>query len=202
MLDAGCGNGAATLCLAHRLPSCRIVGLDIQKDMVDLCRRNIALNAMGDRVSSVTGDISTPPFSPTEHAFDCIMTNPPFLPAGRGTTPPDKAKARAHIEKEASLPEWLSACVSLLRPKGSLCLIHRADRLGDIIGILAPMLGELQLFPLWPKQGRAAKRILVCGRKGVASPSAVHAGLILHRDDGSYTPEADAILRDGQGIAL
>ncbi len=202
VLDVGCGSGAASLCLAQRLPACRVIGLDIQQDMIALCARNAALNGMEDRVSALVGDIAAPPFPASGKLFDCIITNPPFLPAERGNVPPDAARARAHVEQEADLPLWLNSCLALLRPKGALCLVHRADRLGEIMSILSGVLGEICLFPLWPKQGKAAKRILVRGRKGIATPDTVCAGITLHNQDGSYTLEADAILRAGQGLVF
>ena len=90
--------------------------------------------------------------------------------------------------------------VNMLRPKGTLVLVHRADRLDDLLAALRGRVGEVVICPLWPKKGRAAKRILLRGRKGVASPLTLLPGLVLHEEDGRYTPDADAVLRQAAGL--
>jgi tRNA1(Val) A37 N6-methylase TrmN6 len=85
----------------------------------------------------------------------------------------------------------------MVRPKGTITLIHRADRLDDILTLLAGQAGELTVFPIWPKQGRAAKRIIVRARKGIRTPMSLSPGLVMHEEDGAYTAAADEILRGG-----
>lgn len=92
------------------------------------------------------------------------------------------------------------ACITMLRPKGTLVVVHRADRLDELLAALRGKVGEVILFPLWPKAGRPAKRILVRARKSVQSPLTLHPGLILHQEDGAYTPDADSVLRLGAAI--
>ena len=57
-------------------------------------------------------------------------------------------------------------------------------------------------FPLWPRQGEAPKRVIVQARKGSNAPFALLPGLVLHQEDGAWTPEADAVLRRGNALAL
>jgi tRNA1Val (adenine37-N6)-methyltransferase len=56
------------------------------------------------------------------------------------------------------------------------------------------------VVPLWPRLGAPAKRIIVMATKGSRAPLTLTAGLVLHRADGGYTAEADAVLRDGAGL--
>jgi tRNA1(Val) A37 N6-methylase TrmN6 len=88
----------------------------------------------------------------------------------------------------------------MLQPKGTLVVVHRADRLDELLAALRGKVGEITVFPLWPKAGRPAKRVLVRARKGVATPLALLPGLVLHEDDGRYTPIAQAVLRDGAAL--
>jgi len=60
----------------------------------------------------------------------------------------------------------------------------------------------ITVFPLWPRAGVAAKRVILQVRHGSRAPLQLLSGLVLHREDGSYTPEADAVLRDGAGIVF
>ena len=83
-----------------------------------------------------------------------------------------------------------------------LVFVQRADRLADLLGALEGRAGEIVVFPLWPRAGMPAKRILVRARKGVRTPLVLAAGLVLHETDGRFTPQTEAILRDGQALAL
>jgi tRNA1(Val) A37 N6-methylase TrmN6 len=90
----------------------------------------------------------------------------------------------------------------MARPKGTITLIHRADRLDAILAELWGRAGEIVIFPLWPGAGKAAKRVIVRARKGVATPTRLAAGLVLHETDGRYTAAAEAVLRDGAGLGF
>jgi tRNA1(Val) A37 N6-methylase TrmN6 len=90
--------------------------------------------------------------------------------------------------------------VNMLRPKGTLVVVQRSDRLDDLLAALRNRVGEIMIYPLWPKQGRPAKRVLLRARKGLNTPMSLLPGLVLHEDDGSYTPGADAVLRHAAGL--
>lgn len=198
VLDAGSGAGAASLCLAWRCPDISIKGIEFDPQAVALARRNIALNELTGRVEAILGSIAAPPPALAGGGFDQAMANPPYQ--ADGTRPADPGRAAAHIEGDLGLAEWVLACLALLRPKGTLTLIHRADRLDALLTALHGKAGEVAILPLWPMDGRPAKRVLVRARKGVRGPASLLPGLVLHRADGRYTPAAEAILRDGKGL--
>jgi|SRR5579862_3095398 len=198
VLDAGCGAGAALLCLAARLPEVAITGIEIDPAICHLAQRNVELNGLSSRVTIQQGSIASPPPSLANDRFDQVMVNPPYL--ADGTPPPDSGKAGAHMEGGVGIEEWVSACLALLRPKGTLTLIHRADRLDALMAALHGPAGEVSVLPLWPMAGKPAKRVLVRARKGVGGPASLLPGLALHQSDGSYTPAAEAILRAGQAL--
>lgn len=200
VLDVGMGAGAASLCLAARVEGCRVVGLEMQPAIAQLARENAQANGFERRVEVLTGSLLAPPPRLAPGSFHHVMTNPPFLPAERGRPSADPAKAAANVEGEADLAAWLRLCVNMLRPKGTLCLIHRADRLDEVLSLLRGKVGEIVVVPLWPKAGQAAKRVIVRGRKGLSTPLELAPGLVLHEDDGRYTAIAEAILRNGAAI--
>jgi tRNA1(Val) A37 N6-methylase TrmN6 len=202
ILDIGCGTGAATLCLLHRVPECRVIGLDMQRDLVRLATENIALNGFGGRATALIGDLLQPPPRLSPGSFDHVMANPPFLPAGHSTPPVNPARAAASVEGEAGLGDWVRFALAMLRGKGSVTMVHRADRLDALLGHLAGRVGEVVVYPLWPYAGRAASRVLVRARKEVAAPARLLPGLTLHEADGQYTAAAEAVLRGGEALAL
>ena len=202
ILDAGCGAGAAMLCLAARVPQCRIIGFELQRDLVRLAGDNALLNGMGDRLSVMAGDLLQPPPRLSPGSFDHVMANPPFLERGRGTVTPNLAKAAATMEGDAGLADWVRFALAMVRAKGTLTLIHRADRLDALLGQIAGRAGEVVIFPLWPRVGQPAGRILVQARKQIAAPARLAAGLVLHEADGRFTAAAEAVLRGGEALVL
>lgn len=200
VLDVGCGVGAAALCLAHRVPGCRVAGLEVQPALAALARENAALNGLAGRVDVLTGNLLTPPPRLAPGSFHHVLTNPPFLAADHADPPADAGKALANVEGGADLAAWVRFCVNMLRHKGTLTIVHRADRLDELLILLRGRVGGIVVFPLWPKAGRAAKRVLLLARKGVATPLELRPGLVLHAEDGSYTSAADAILRHARGL--
>ena len=90
----------------------------------------------------------------------------------------------------------------MVRSKGTVTFIHRADRIDALLGHIAGRAGEVVVFPLWPRQGRAASRILIRARKQVAAPARLAAGLVLHDADGRLSAGAEAVLREGRGLEL
>ena len=202
ILDAGCGAGAAMLCLAARVPQCRVVGLELQRDLVRLAGDNALLNRMGDRLSVMVGDLLHPPPRLSPGSFDHVMANPPFIERGRGTEAPNPAKAAANIEGEAALGDWIRFALVMVRAKGTVTFIHRADRIDALLGQLAGRGGGIVIFPLWPRAGQAAGRVLVQARKQIAAPARLAPGLVLHEADGRFTEAAEAVLRGGEALVL
>jgi tRNA1(Val) A37 N6-methylase TrmN6 len=202
VLDIGCGAGAAALCLALRVPGCRITGIEQQRELVRLANDNAALNDVADRFVAVQGDLLHPPPRLEPGSFAHVMANPPFLESGTATAPPAAAKAAANVEGEADLAAWVRFALLMARPKGSITFIHRADRMEQLLAQLSGRAGEIVVFPLWPSQDKPAKRVILRARKGVATPTRLTPGLVLHEADGRYTAEAEAVLRGGAALRL
>lgn len=210
-LDIGVGVGAAALCLATRVRDVRVAGIDLQRDLVRLAVRNAAANGLAQRVDFMIGDLVRAPKRLAPGSFHHVMANPPFVAAGRGNRPPDAGKAAANVEGDAGLADWVRFALLMVRPKGTVTLIHRADRLDQVLAALSGRLGELKVYPLWPGPAagragtvatKAAKRVIVQGRTGVATPLSLLPGLVLHETGGGFTPEADAVLRGAERLVL
>ena len=202
VLDIGCGTGAASLCLAARVPGCRAIGLERDHMLAQLAHGNIARNDFADRLAVIEGDLLDPPGSLAPGGFTQAMANPPFLEAARASASPVAARAAAAVESEAMLADWIDFGLAMLRDKGTLTIIQRADRLGDLLAALSGRAGCIVVFPLWPGEGKPAKRVLLQARKGSAAPLTMAQGLVLHRADGRNSEAAEAILRHGAALPL
>jgi tRNA1(Val) A37 N6-methylase TrmN6 len=190
-LDVGTGTGAAMLCLLSRCPQKRVAGLELLDAHADLARRSLRLNQMEGRGAVVTADVRWRPTLPP-NSFDQVLSNPPFH--GPGNAPAHQNRAIAHMEA-VPIDVWLGFCLRMLRPRGGLTVIHRADRVDELLVGLHKKAGAVEVIPLWPRAGIAAKRVIVRARKGLKSPAVMHPGLVLHQADGRFTPQAEAILR-------
>lgn len=197
VLELGCGAGVAALCLAARVGGLDLHGLEIQPAYAALAARNAAENGLALTVHA--GDLRRPPPELRRLAFDHVLMNPPFHPP---TAPPspDQGRDRAHRE-EAGLGDWLDAGLRRLVPGGFLVLVHRAERLGDVLAGLAGRAGSVDVLPVAPRAGAPAGRILVRARKGRRGPLRLWPALTLHaeaRPGGAaapYTAPANVVLR-------
>ncbi|MDB5411405.1 MAG: methyltransferase [Rhodospirillales bacterium] len=202
VLDMGCGVGAAALCLAMRVPGCRVTGIEFQRDLVHLAGDNIELNGLSLRLSVMLGDLVHLPPRLSPGAFDHVMANPPYLEAGAASAPPDASKAAANLEGAADLATWVRVALAMVRPKGTVTFVHRADRLEDLLAPLAGRAGGIVVYPLWAGAGKPARRVVVRARKHIATPTILSPGMMLHDAAGRFTPEAEAILRDAAPLVL
>lgn len=196
VLEAGCGPGGALLAAAARHPDARLVGLEREAEALALAHRNIELNGLSDRVEARQWDIAAP-FSRLGLApFDAAMANPPFFddPAALRAPAPEKTAAWM---TEDGLPAWTRFLSKAVREGGAVTLIHRADRLADILaGLAAGKCGSFQIRPIHPRAAEPAKRVLVRAVKTGKAPLRLLPGLVLHPDAGAkHTAEAEAILR-------
>ncbi|MDD9876868.1 MAG: methyltransferase [Magnetovibrio sp.] len=201
-LDVGTGSGAAAFCLAARVPGVRVSGLELQPALADLARTGAAANAFAVPVEIVAGDILDPPPGCPPGGFDHVMANPPYMRAGEGNPPAEPAARVATIEGRARLADWLDFCFQRACAGGTVTVVHRAERAAEIGALMAAAGAGYRVLPLLPKSGRAAKRVLVQARKGVAGDAVTLPGLVLHAADGAYTAAADAVLRDADDLLL
>lgn len=203
VLDLGCGAGAALLCLAARCPLISLTGLDIQAEALRWAQQGIAAGGWADRAALIQGDVAQIADSGlAPNSFDHVMTNPPFWEAGRHSPSPRAGKAASHGEGGADLGAFIQAGLRLLKSGGSLSVIFPAERLATLLTLMGGRFGDIAVFPLWPRAGVAAKRVIVQGRRDRRSPLRLLPGLVLHADGTDYTAAAEAILRHGEGLHL
>lgn len=197
ILDLGAGVGAVGLCVAARLAGCSVVGIELQEALAELAERNANLNGMAGRVRTVVHDLARP--LPADLGrFDHVVTNPPYLAAAVADPSPDPSKALATVESSADLARWLAVATAAAEPAGTLLIIHRSDRLDEILGHLDRLgWGNVTVKRLPP-----AARILVRARRADRPTRHDAPPLTLHRPGGGYTDEAEAILRHASPLAF
>jgi tRNA1(Val) A37 N6-methylase TrmN6 len=200
VVDLGAGTGAVGLMMAALSDAAEIILVERDPALVALCRRNIALNGLDGRARAIEADILAPAGERRARGLvtasaDVVVTNPPFLEAGRSRASPDPGRAAAHQLPDEGLEQWIGLAANLLRPKGRLALIHRADRLSACLRHLEQGFGSIVVKAVYPRPDAAAIRIVITAVKGSHAPLRMGPPLILHGPDGGFTPEAEALHR-------
>jgi len=175
--------------------------------MADLARRNAEANGLAQAARFVDGDVTWPSsgfdaLGLAPSSFDHVLANPPFLTSGKARLPADPMLRRAHAADPAEMEGWLRFLSAFAKPKGTVTLIHRADALPHLLPLMERRFGRLILFPLFPRIGEPAVRMIIHGIKGSRASLLIQRGMVLHRADGGFMPEAESILRGGARLEL
>lgn len=203
LLDIGAGVGTIGLAAALAQPALRVVLLERDPELAGLASENAGLNGLAERVSVVTGDIAGPAaaLGLAPASFACVAMNPPFYPPRAHRASPVPNRAAAHRE-EAGLEPWLRAARRLLKPRGQLLVVHRAEALTELLEGLSTGFGAVAIRPVHARADQPAIRILVSATLGSKKPAALLPALVLHAPDGGFTPEADALHRGRARLPL
>jgi tRNA1(Val) A37 N6-methylase TrmN6 len=206
-VDLGAGVGAAGLALAQRVEALKVQLVEIDAELAGLAAGNAARNGLAERVRAHALDVGAPPedfaaLGLGPQSADRLLMNPPFRAAGRAQASPDARRRAAHVATPGALATWLGTAARLLRPGGTLVLIHHAEALSEVLGLIEPAFGAVAIQPVHPKPAAPAIRILLRATKEGRAPLALLPALVLNGDDGRPTAEAEAVLREGMILPL
>jgi len=207
VFEAGIGPGVAALCLLARNPEVQVTGIEVATRYAMICEENARRNGMQDRLRVIHADVREALRRdqigmPAPGSFAHAMCNPPFFDETRSTASPNLLKSQAHAFGPDDLELWAKLLHAMLVPRGTVTVVHRSETLAQLLAAMDNRFGDIRLAPLFPRRGAAASRILVQGTKGSKAPLQILPGLILHGEGNDFTPEADAVLRNGAGFPL
>lgn len=199
IVDAGAGVGAVGLAVALRARDAQVRLVERQPELVGLAQENVAANGLGERVRVVGCDLlsaaSRKGAGLANASASALLTNPPFYEPGAVRASPDDGRARAHVLGEGGVGAWMRACLALLAPGGRFAMIHLPQALQPIIEACEGRLGGVRVLPIHARLNEDAGRIIVTGRKGSRAPLSFAPALIVHEEDGRFTPFAEALHR-------
>ena len=194
VMDLGCGTGLLGLLLLQRQPGLSVTGLDIQPAAIRLAETAAAENALEDCLTFRTADLrEVKPLFPTG-SFDLAVCNPPYYPPASGALSADEVRRTARAETDCTLEDVCWAASWLLRWGGSFCLVHKPERLTDLLCALrANGLEPKRLRFVCKTTAGAPSLVLAEARRGGKPGLTIEAPLILQNSDGTPTPEVNAI---------
>ena len=188
--DLGTGSGIVAMVVAYKIPHTSVCGIELRADSCDRARRAIELSELEDRVSVDNIDVADIANGQTKHdgMYDAVVSNPPYFKKNAAIPSETSGKYIARHETSAELKDFLKAAARMLKDGGSLYMVHRPDRMVDI-------LSEMRLAGLEPKElqlvvprtGEAANIMLVHGIKGGGAELKMLPEIPVHEEGQRYT---------------
>ena len=195
-IDLGCGAGILSLLLLCRGEKLHMTGLELREDAAALARENLARNGLSERSAVLTGDIREHRVLFSHGSFDLAVANPPYFPRGSGASSPDPGRAGAREERDCSLEELCAAAAFLLPTGGRFCLVHRPERLAELLVCLHESgLEPKRLRFVSARAESAPSLVLAEGRRGGRPGLVIEPPLVLQDAEGKESEEVRRIYR-------
>jgi len=203
--DLGAGAGVAGLAVARRVAGIDLVLVEIEAALAGLARANADANAIHADVIVLDLEADATAFAAAGLApdsVDAVLMNPPFNDPARHRASPDTARGIAHMATATTLSKWVHAARRILKSRGVLTLIWRADGIAEVIAALDHGFGSLQVLPIHGDARGPALRILVGATKGGRAPTQIHPSLLLNDESGVPNKRVQEILAGKGSLPL
>ena len=188
--DLGCSTGLLSLLLLQRQDRLQVTGIDIHAQAIALARRAAEENQLTESLSFAQLDLRRIQECFPAGSFDLVICNPPYYPPHTGKLSADAARRTARAETDCTLEDVCRAAEYLLRWGGSFCLVHKPQRLSDVLCAMRQSHLEAKRLQFVCQQaGKAPSLLLAEGRRGGKPGLQVEKPLILQNADGTDTPE-------------
>ena len=198
IIDLGTGSGVMPLILTDKADAKNIIGIDIQEEIVDMARRSVKYNKLGNKIEIALWDLKNLNKKYEAESFDVVISNPPYIPVKAGKINPNEEKAIARHEIMADLGDVLSAAKYLLKVKGRVYLVYPAVRTVDLmVAFREQGLEPKEIKFVHSNENTSAKLILVKAIKGGKPEVNITKPLSIYNLEGDYTDTASRILNNG-----
>ena len=196
LLDLGTGSGIVALILGMRIPLGKVLGMDLQEDLVEMARRSVTLNGLDGRVEIRQGDVRRPGACFKPLCFDAVVFNPPYRRLTSGRMNPHPAKALARHEIAGTVGDFLVAAAYALREGGRVTAIYPAARMVELlVRMRASRLEPKRMRIVHSRPGGRGEFILLEGAKGGREALRVLPPLYIYDDGNRYSSEMASIFQ-------
>jgi tRNA1(Val) A37 N6-methylase TrmN6 len=198
ILDLGTGNAPIPLFLSLKT-NAKIIGVEIQKDVYEIAKRNILLNKLNDQIDIINEDIKGIHKNYENSEFDLITCNPPFFKYKESSnTNKNDYKTIARHEVLITLEEIIIEAKRLLKTRSSLCMVHRTERVIEIINLLTKHNFAIKRMRfVYPKKGEESNMVLIDASNNGKAGLKLLEPLYVH-ENGGYTDEVRRIFNYGK----
>lgn len=200
VIDIGTGTGIISLLLCKKTNLAKIIGIEIQEDVAEMATRSAKLNELEDRFEIINANIKNVFDFLEPHKYDAVVTNPPYKKTDTGVKSFEKKQLISRHEVECTLEDIIENGSKLLKDLGEFYMVHRAERLVDIMCLF-------RKYKLEPKNVRfvhskASEKpslILVRAVRGAKEFLKIDKPLVIYKDNGEYTDEILEIYNKNKG---
>ena len=188
ILDIGCGNAPIPLILSTKT-NANIIGVEIQKEVYELALKSVRINNLESRIKIINGDINEIYDSFETETFDIITCNPPFFKVSDGSNFNDSDyKTIARHEIKLNLVQIFKISKKLLKNNGNIVMVHRPERLVDIITSMKKYNIEPKRIQfVYPKKDKDANILLIEGKKNGRPGIKIEPPIYTHDENGEYS---------------
>ena len=199
IIDLGTGNAPIPLILSTKTKE-KIIGVEIQKEVYNLAIESVKINGLENQIEILNVDIKDLLSYYKHESFDLILSNPPYFKKKDTSILNDNnIKTNARHETLINVEEIISISSKLLVNKGILALVHRTERLAEIIELLRKYnLEPKKIRFIFPKRNSESNLFLIEARKNTNSGVKVLSPLIVHDDNSNYTKEVLKMFKRGE----
>ncbi|MCR4648528.1 MAG: tRNA1(Val) (adenine(37)-N6)-methyltransferase [Lachnospiraceae bacterium] len=197
VVDLCTGTGVIPILLSAKSEAKHFTAVEIQNDMADMAKRSVIMNELEDKIEIINADLKEYDKYLKKASFDALTVNPPYMVPGKALVNPDDSKAIARHEIKCSLKDVLSASSALLKNGGRFFMVHKSERLDEIIVEMKNVrLEPKRLRVVYPRIDSEPNMILIEGRKCANAGMRVEKPLIIYDENGNYTPEVRKIYEE------
>ena len=190
VVDLGTGTGIISILLSKKTLAKKIYGVEIQKEVCEMAKRSVLLNNLQDKIEIINEDIKEISEKLGLQMCDVIVTNPPYKKYGTGLLNEKESRIISRHEKECTLEDVIKQSFKILKDKGSFYMVHRPDRLVDIIFLMRKYKIEpKELRIVYSNMTSKAVLILIKGIKNAGEELKLINPLYIYNEDGTYTDE-------------
>jgi len=187
IIDLGTGTGIIGILLCAKVENCKVTGVEIQNDVYEMAKRSIKLNKLEDKFELINDNINN---LQEKNVYDAVVTNPPYKKLGTGIINENEKKLISRHEITATLEDFIKVSSKLLKENGSLYMVHRPDRLVDIIENLRKYkLEPKRIQFVHPSFGKEPNLVLIKATKFAKPFLKIEKPLYVYKEDGTYTDE-------------
>ena len=196
VVDLGTGTGIIPLLISAKSKDTKISAFEIQSDVADMARRSVAMNGLEDRIEIIEDNINNALEHFGKHTIDVVISNPPYMASGVGEVNPSDYKAISRHEIHCTLEDIIRTASGLLRGSGQFFMVHRPNRLVDILTLCRSYnLEPKQIRFVHPFADKSPNIVLIHATKGGRPDVKVLEPLVVRKEDRSYTEEIYEIYR-------
>lgn len=190
VLDLGTGTGIISILLCGKTNLKEIIGVEIQEEVYEMAKKSVNLNKLENKIKLLNDDIKNLSNLFPANSFDAIVTNPPYKKENTGLISEDKTNLISRHEIMCNIEDIAHTASYLLKSNSSLYIVHRPDRLVDIIEALRKYkLEPKNIRLIYPKINKEPNLVLIKATKCGKPFLKMEKPLIVYNEDGTYTDE-------------